>query len=104
MAGFTDGHFISVMKLSGKNAWIHKRRVEAAYICGCDPPDYRAEDVEAVNGMREGKIHNTRQRRDTLKKNGEAIWATRSLTKIRNFRRIILRAGNDRGHHWTQEV
>jgi PAS domain S-box-containing protein len=82
MAGFTDGHFTNVNRAFCEMLGYTEAELKQLTFAEVTYPDHRAEDAEAVKNLREGTIqkHNTEKR--YLRKNGEVIWATRSLTRI----------------------
>ena len=82
MDSLTDGRLIdvnrSLCEMLGytKEELMHITFKDATY------PDDLSVDVEAVKGLQEGQIQRHQTEKRYLKKNGEVIWATRTLSKI----------------------
>jgi PAS domain S-box-containing protein len=82
MASLTTGKFISVNKAFCNMLGFTKEEVMELTFRDVTFPDDRSDDVEAVRRLREDQIqkHTAEKRYQT--KNGEVIWAHRSMTKI----------------------
>ena len=82
MAGFAGGPFISVNAAFCRMLGYTEEELLRLSFVDITHPDHRGEDQQAVWDLRDGviQIHNTEKH--YLKKNGEAIWASRALTRI----------------------
>jgi PAS domain S-box-containing protein len=82
MADFTNGRFFSVNKAFCDMLGYTEEELKQLTFADVTHPDYRAGDREVVKNMQEGQIQKHTTEKMYLTKSGEAVWCTRSLTKI----------------------
>jgi PAS domain S-box-containing protein len=82
MVDLTDGHYISVNKaLCNILGYTEEELMQLTFV-DVTHPDSINRDIEIVREMVEGKILNLNTEKRYLKKNGDVIWATRTLTRM----------------------
>jgi PAS domain S-box-containing protein len=82
MADLTDGRLFRVNRVLCEMLGYTEEELMRLTFLNVTHPDYRATDVEAVRGLREGHIQKHTTEKRYMKKNGDVFWGARALTRI----------------------
>lgn len=82
MADFNNGYFINANQAFCKMLGYTKEEMTRLTFKDVTFTDYQNTDLEAIKDILDGSIQIHRTEKQYLKKNGETLWAMRSLSKI----------------------